>query len=142
MTTTEKSSFFNSFIDADGNYDRAYNAEDFAAFFADAIEDGVARGLNIVPQDNMTVVVTPGAAFYKGYRYELLEPKAFNVAANGQYKIILTLNLFERNITLTLVDSFVELADTGTLSQTALYDIEIPQGAATTQSAVIKDVRE
>jgi hypothetical protein len=64
----EKSVFFNS---ASG--DRKYKAEDWAEYFASFIGDGVfpnpAGGLKIVSNNSMSVTISPGKAWIKGYYY-------------------------------------------------------------------------
>jgi hypothetical protein len=65
----EKSSFFNSV-----SHDRTYKAEDWAAYFASFIGNGVfplpSDGLQVVMNDGMTVTVKAGAAWINGYFYQ------------------------------------------------------------------------
>lgn len=63
----EYSSFFNSVVDGAGIYDREYNAEDFAEYFASFIGNGVyANSANELMVsavgDNMSVLVNTGSA--------------------------------------------------------------------------------
>lgn len=65
----EKSSFFNSI-----GRDRTYKAEDWAAYFATFLSNGVfpnpANQLQVLSGTGMTVMLQPGAAFINGYRYK------------------------------------------------------------------------
>ncbi|MEA4894229.1 MAG: hypothetical protein VB064_03105 [Oscillospiraceae bacterium] len=69
----EKYSFFNAQVDDSGNYDRTYLAEDYAAYFASFIGDGVyadnTNNLKVVSASNMTVTLKAGKAWCKGYFY-------------------------------------------------------------------------
>lgn len=64
----EKSSFFNSV-----GGDRKYNAADWAAYFASFIGNGVSAKpddcLKVLPGDNVSVAVSPGAGWINGYYY-------------------------------------------------------------------------
>lgn len=87
----EKSGFFNSEVDSEGNYDREYLAEDFASYFSRFISNGVfpnpSTGLQVIesPSPGMSVVLSPGYAYINGYQYENTDPLTFNIdVADGQ----------------------------------------------------------
>ena len=75
----EKSSFFNSV-----SGDRKYKAEDWAAYFATFVSNGVVLKTNAtlaVSADggSMSVTLGAGSAFYNGYRYENTEPLSLTI---------------------------------------------------------------
>lgn len=86
----EKSSFFNAQMDASGEYDREYLAEDFASYFSKFISNGVfpnpSTGLQVIAADtpNMTVTLSVGYGYINGYKYENTTPLTFSIGvANG-----------------------------------------------------------
>lgn len=81
----EKSSFFNAQMDASGEYDREYLAEDFASYFSKFISNGVfpnpSTGLQVIAADtpNMTVTLSVGYGYINGYKYENTAPLTFSI---------------------------------------------------------------
>ena len=81
----EKSSFFNAQIDASGEYDRSYLAEDFASYFSRFISNGVfpnpSTGLQVLASEpaDMSVTLSVGYAYINGYKYENTSPLKFNI---------------------------------------------------------------
>lgn len=81
----EKSSFFNAQMDASGEYDREYLAEDFASYFSKFISNGVfpnpSTGLQVIAADtpNMTVTLSVGYGYINGYKYENTTPLTFSI---------------------------------------------------------------
>lgn len=71
----EKSMFFNARETQPGVYDRVYQAEEFAAYFAKFIGNGVfpnpSTGLQVVQNStpDMTTVLSAGSAYINGYTY-------------------------------------------------------------------------
>lgn len=70
---TEKSFPFDS-EEIDGEYDRAYLADDFARYFREFITSGVfmkeSTNLQIFENGDMTVTLKPGKMIIDGYRYD------------------------------------------------------------------------
>lgn len=68
--------FFNAKL-VNGQYDRVYVAEQFAAYFASFIGNGVFGGtssqLQVVANDNMTVTIAPGKAWINGWWFSSTE---------------------------------------------------------------------
>lgn len=68
--------FFNAKL-VNGQYDRVYVAEQFAAYFASFIGNGVFGGtagqLQVISNDNMTVTVAPGKAWINGWWFSSTE---------------------------------------------------------------------
>ena len=81
----EKSSFFNAQMDASGEYDRSYLAEDFASYFSRFISNGVfpnpSTGLQVLASEpaDMSVTLSVGYAYINGYKYENTSPLKFNI---------------------------------------------------------------
>lgn len=81
----EKSSFFNAQMDASGEYDREYLAEDFASYFSKFISNGVfpnpSTGLQVIAADtpNMTVTLSVGYGYINGYKYENTTPLTLSI---------------------------------------------------------------
>ena len=105
----ERYSFFNAVMDATGNYDREYLAEDFAAYFASFIGNGVyaspASSLKVLSTGSMNVEVSAGKAWVNGYYYENTTKKTFPLDILNQTaeysridSIVLRLNLLDRVI--------------------------------------------
>lgn len=75
MNSLEHSGFFNAVQDSGGNYDRVYLADDFAAYFASFIGNGVFGGklneLQVTSRvtPGMGVIVQPGQGWINGYWY-------------------------------------------------------------------------
>ena len=69
--------FFNAQLVGDGEYDRVYLAEQFAAYFASFIGNGVfgksMQQLEVVCQNtpNMSIKVLAGQAFINGWWYRI-----------------------------------------------------------------------
>ena len=105
----EYSSFFNSVVDGAGIYDREYNAEDFAEYFASFIGNGVyadsANELMVsAVGGNMSVIVDTGSAWINGYYYSNKSQKGLTLSiadgANDRTDyIVIRLDLINREIT-------------------------------------------
>lgn len=85
----QTSGFFNAIIEG-GNPDRAYDAEDFAKYFAAFIGNGVfAHNLNklkVAPGDNnLSVKVKSGRAFCNGYWFNSDSDKTLLLSSNTSY---------------------------------------------------------
>lgn len=82
----EKSGFFNA-LESGGAYDRVYDANDFAEYFALFIGNGVfadpMNQLKVVPKSGLTVTLKKGNAFIDGYWYKLSEDMDFTLSPNG-----------------------------------------------------------
>ena len=105
----ERYSFFNAVMDSNGNYDREYLAEDFAAYFASFIGNGVyaspSANLKVTNAGGMDVRVFIGKAWINGYFYENTASKIFSLDILNQTaeysridSIVLRLNLLDRVI--------------------------------------------
>ncbi|ENZ01695.1 hypothetical protein HMPREF1092_00929 [Clostridium thermobutyricum] len=152
----EQSSFFNAEKTANGTYDRTYNAEDWAAYFATFVGNGVSctptTNLQVESSSGMNVIVNSGVAFINGYRYENTTPLTVQInQANSTYdritSIILELNLNNRNIICTTLDGTAEpnpqpptLIRTDSIYQLQLATVYISAGA--TNCGAITDTRE
>jgi len=99
----EKSSFFNSI-----DHDRRYRADDWAAYFASFIGNGVfpvpSTNLQVLENTGMKITVKPGKAWINGYFYwntsdiTLTLPLADGVLKRID-RVVIRLDLAERTIT-------------------------------------------
>lgn len=107
-------SFFNANL-VNGEYDRKYNAADWAEYFSTFIANGVSpnpasgEGLSIQASSGLTVLMSTGTAFINGYRYQNTSPLTINISpADNTYNritnIIIELNMGDRNIVCKTVD--------------------------------------
>ncbi|MGG3800468.1 hypothetical protein [Metabacillus fastidiosus] len=149
---TIKSGIFNSV-----NNDRRYKAEDFAAYFATFIGNGVfpnpSTGFQVIANNNMTVSLKIGKAWIHGYyivnddNYNLTIDKA-DSALNRIDRVVLQLNYFNRSImpvvkkgtyaTNPVAPALKRDADAYEL---ALADIYVGKGALVITQANITDLR-
>lgn len=154
----EKYSFFNAVMDTDGNYDREYLAEDFAAYFASFIGNGIyanpSSSLKVTAAGGFNVSVAAGKAWINGYFYENTSAKTFSVDVentNGQSRIdsiVLRLDLVNRRITTELKKGTVATSPTApTLTRSTniyelcLADIKVVGGNTEILQANITDRR-
>lgn len=82
----EKSGFFNANLVGD-EYDREYLAQDFAAYFASFIGNGVfpnpSTGLQTITSSGMQVAVLGGEAWINGYWYQNSSEKLISIAPSS-----------------------------------------------------------
>lgn len=111
----EKSGFFNARETETGTYDREYDAEQFAGYFANFISNGVyanpANQLKVVfddlPNKPFVVIVRKGKAYIDGYWYELTEDMEITIPVNTKAYIVkdvirCTLDKAERKVSIVL----------------------------------------
>lgn len=103
----EKSSFFNSVLDQNGNPDRPYLAEDYASYFASFIGNGVfpnpSNNLQVISNNNMTITIKQGKAWINGYFYmntdDLILPiDVADGVLNRIDRIVLRLDFINREV--------------------------------------------
>lgn len=152
----QESSFFNAQL-VNGSYDRVYNAENWASYFASFLGNGVSvnpsTGLQVQAGSGMNVIVAMGTAFINGYRYANTLPLGLTInMANATYpritSIILELNLNDRTILAKAVDgtpSNTPIAPTLTRTtgvyQLQLATILVQAGATQITAGNITDTR-
>lgn len=77
--------FFNA-KNVNGLYDRVYNAEDFAAYFANFIRSGVfaqpSNQMKVVPGGGLSVDVSVGKGYIKGYWVDVPQTHHLTVSPN------------------------------------------------------------
>lgn len=116
----EKSGFFNAREAENGTYDREYDAEQFAGYFANFISNGVyanpANQLKVVfndlPDKPFVVIVRKGKAYIDGYWYELTEDMEITIPANTKAYIVkdvirCTLDKAERKVSIVLEEDVI-----------------------------------
>ncbi len=77
----EYSGFFNAYVDASGNYDRHYKAEDYCDNLAIVLSDGVKRGADDdlkISANGLNLTMAAGRAFIKGHYYYNSTPLEFD----------------------------------------------------------------
>lgn len=148
----EKSGFFNATETSAGVYDRTYEAEDFANYFAMFIGNGVfmnpVNQLQVVPKTGLTVTVKAGKAFIDGYWYELDEDKDITLSANSTSVartdlITCTLNKSSRTVISDKKENVRSTIPTnnGTTHELILAVISVGVGVSSLTAANITDTR-
>lgn len=148
----EKSGFFNSQEVGSGKYDRVYDAEDFAQYFATFIGNGVfvnpSDQLKVIPKSGLTVTVKAGKAFIDGYWYELGEDMDVMLNANGTTQtindlIVCVLDKSKRIVSVTKKENVSSLLpiNNGTIHELVLAIVSVGVGVSTLNSGNITDTR-
>lgn len=148
----EYSGFFNANETQSGVYDRVYNAEDFAKYFALFVGNGVfinpANQLKVVPKTGLTVTVKAGKAFIDGYWYVLDEDMDITLSVNGTTNtvndlILCVLDKSSRTISVTKRENASVLFPTnnGTVHELVLAIVSVGVGVSTLNSGNITDTR-
>ena len=154
---SEKAFPFNSDVDALGNYDREYLAEDFARYFREFISSGtfmsMADNLQIIANGDMTVTLRPGSMMIDGYRYDnvadiIIPIEPADGVVNRIDRISATWINEERDIHKTLqkgTPSYIpvppECRRNAEYKDYVLADIYIPAGAIGITQDMITDQR-
>lgn len=148
----EYSGFFNANETQSGVYDRVYNAEDFAKYFALFVGNGVfinpSNQLKVVPKTGLTVTVKAGKAFIDGYWYVLDEDMDITLSVNGTANIVndlilCVLDKSSRTISVTKRENASVLIPTnnGTVHELVLAIVTVGVGVSTLNSGNITDTR-
>lgn len=154
-----KSGFFDAVDQGSGNYDRVYNASDFAEYFSRFVGNGVfaspANGLTVESTGGMSLAIKPGYAWINGYLFsvisgttEALTVPVANPTMNRYDSVVLGLDYQNRQIT-PYIKSGSPAASPSAASLTrssSLYEIEIarvyvPTGASYVSQSRIQDMR-
>lgn len=149
----EKSSFFNSI-----GRDRTYKAEDWAAYFATFLSNGVfpnpANQLQVLSGTGMTVTLQTGAAFINGYRYKNDSELALTLpvapaALNRLDRVIVRWDRTERRMYAAILQGAEATNPTGAaLTRDAdfwelcLAEILVEAGVTEISQSKIKDTRQ
>ena len=154
-----KSGFFDAVDQGSGDYDRVYNASDFAEYFSRFVGNGVfaspANGLTVESTGGMSLAIKPGYAWINGYLFsvisgttEALTVPVANPTMNRYDSVVLGLDYQNRQIT-PYIKSGSPAASPSAASLTrssSLYEIEIarvyvPTGASYVSQSRIQDMR-
>lgn len=147
----ETSGFFNA-LESGGTYDRVYDANDFAEYFALFIGNGVfadpMNQLKVVPKSGLTVTLKKGNAFIDGYWYKLSEDMDFTLSPNGtSYAITdviaVTLDKTNRVITAKKKEkvSSITPMNNGIVHELIVASISLGVGVSTITESMITDRR-
>lgn len=148
----ERSGFFNAYQLENGEYDRKYDAANFAELFAMFIGNGVyaspANQLQVQAQGGTKVTVKKGKAFIDGYYYILDENKTleFSLNATGTNRlntVSCILNLSTRTITVDKKEnvSSVLPANSEGVHELTLCSFTMPSGLTEITDAMLVDRR-
>lgn len=148
----EKSSFFNSV-----SGDRKYSAEDWAAYFAAFVGNGVyaapSDGLQVVASTGMGITIKAGNGFINGYFYRLTVDLAKTLSvADGLYsridRVVLRWSLLERSMYVHVLEGTPSSNPTAQpltrdveIYEIALADILVGQGVTEIVQSNITDRR-
>lgn len=152
----ERSSFFNAEL-VDEQYDRTYNAEDFARYFASFIKSGIfpnpTSNLQVKVDNAMRIIVSAGKAWINGYFYENTDELSLQLATadgvlNRIDRVVLRLDLINREMKCAIKTGTAASApQTPTLQrdsdiyELALADILVKNGAVKITQSNITDQR-
>lgn len=148
----ERGSFFNSV-----SGDRKYSAEDWAAYFASFVSNGVyanpSNGLQVVIATGMGITIKAGAGFINGYFYRNTTDlgKTLSVA-DGVYnridRIVLRWSLLNRKLSVEVLEGVPATTPTATaltrdaeIYEIALADVYIGRGVTAILQSNITDRR-
>lgn len=153
----EKSSFFNAELIGE-EYDRTYLAEDFAAYFASFIGNGVfpnpSNNLQVISNNDMTIYLNAGKGWINGYMYANTTNLQLNITpADGVLnridRVVLRLDFINREVKAHIKKgTFASLPVAPSLQRDAdmyelgLADIYIKAGAISITQADITDLRK
>ena len=148
----QKSSFFNSV-----SGDRKYAAEDWAAYFASFVSNGVfalpSNSLQVVISSGMGIAIKVGSGFINGYYYRNTTDLAKTLAvADGIYnridRIVLRWSLLNRTMTVEVLQGTPASTPTATaltrdaeVYELALADVYIGAGVTSIVQSNITDRR-
>lgn len=148
----EKSSFFNSV-----SSDRRYSAEDWAAYFASFISNGVfaepSDNLQVLINTGMGISIKPGISFVNGYRYQNTTDLIKTLAvADGIYnridRVVIRWSLLDRKITAAVLQGAPAttpvapaLTRDAEIYELALADIYVGAGVTSIVQSNITDRR-
>ena len=147
----EKSGFFNA-LESGGAYDRVYDANDFAEYFALFIGNGVfadpMNQLKVVPKSGLTVTLKKGNAFIDGYWYKLSDDMDFTLSPNEtSYAITdviaVTLDKTNRVITAKKKErvSSITPVNNGVVHELIVASISLGVGVSSITEGMITDQR-
>lgn len=154
------SGFFDATDQGGGNYDRVYQASDFAHYFSQFVGNGVfanpSSGLQVVPlaSPSMAIKVLPGNGWINGYYFTVDEAEMLTIpTANPSLSridlIVMGLSHTNRAITLYVKSGAVsssptppELLRTSDVYELALASISVDRGVATITASKITDTRQ
>lgn len=155
----EQCGFFNAEQGDSGDYDRVYLAQDFAAYFASFVGNGVfaefANKLQVIATDipSMAVQVTDGQGWINGYWYKNTDVKQLSVdVADGVLNridiVVLRLGMSERAMWVDIVKGTPASSPTKPDIQrnADYYDLQLAEisvgaGASSISQSAITDTR-
>ena len=154
----ERYSFFDAVLGDNGQYDRTYSSEDMASYFSSFVGNGVyanpANSLMINANSGLSLSVSIGKAWIKGYYYELTEnPKAINIEHGDSVNpridlVVLSLNMSKRLIEVkviqgasAIVPQEPSISRTKDVYDLVLAKVSVPAGCTAITQDMITDTR-
>lgn len=148
----EKSSFFNSV-----NGDRKYNAEDIAEYFRSFIGNGIfanpSTNLQVISNNNMTVILKAGKAWINGYFYYCTDDLIINIdnadgVLNRIDKIVIKMDKTARTISAEIKKGIFAsnpvapiITRNSDIYELGIADIYISKGTTSINQVNITDLR-
>lgn len=147
-----ESGFFDAEMIGEGQYDRVYQAGNFADLFSLFFNTGVfaqpTDQLKVYAKGGLSIGVKPGWAFIAGYWFHLAEEHVFKLTPNSTAYtiddvIVCELNKSTRQIDLKLKEQASQLLpeNSGTKTEIVLATIRLGVGVGTITDSVITDRR-
>ena len=145
---SQKSGFFNAVL-SQGEYDREYDATDFAEYFSSFIGNGVLgrledTTLKVEKTGNLTVNIKKGKASIDGYWFNLTEDYSLSIPANTTatsqvVAVCVTLDRSNRRISITTKTNNTTPVDDGSKHELIIALVNLP--ANSSQISSVTDTR-
>ncbi len=143
--STEVVESVNGFPRGNKAVDAAFFAKMIASFYADGIlaaGDYGQNGFKVSPSSGLTVTVSPGVAWIRGYMAWMQEAQNFVLYAGHSYTIVLRLNTASGEFTLVAAEDASYLpTNTDLIRDLVLAEITVQSGCTSLTSSMITDTR-
>lgn len=135
----------NGFPRGDKAVDSAFFAKMISSFYSDGIlaaGDYGRNGFAAAPAGGLTVAVSEGVAWIRGYMAWMREAQSFVLSAGRSYAIVLRLNTATGEFTLVATEDTASLpTDTELIRDLVLAEITVPVGCTALTESMIFDTR-
>lgn len=125
--------------------DSSFFAKMISSFYSDGIlvsDEFERNGFKVSPSGGVTVSVSAGIAWIRGYMAWLQSPQSFVLVAGRAYSIVLRLNTASGEFTLVATEDTDSLpTDTELIRDLVLAEILIPGGCTELAEEMISDTR-
>ena len=135
----------NGFPRGDKAVDSSFFAKMISSFYSDGVLAGGEYGQNgfrVLPADGLSVTVSAGIAWIRGYMAWMQTAQSFALSAGQSYAVVLRLNLATGEFGLILTEDTASLpTDTELVRDLVLAEITIPAGWPMLTADMITDTR-